>query len=807
MNPVTVAPQPAPAPASAGSARLRSAPPWRSQALALATALYAVALALWVDGGREPGGWVLGATAIAVALYACRRRTRVARAAGWGLAMVVASVAARADSRGLDACGTVGVAAGVVCAAFAIARAPADGGLVRAPSFSPVPWVVALAVPWVAALAIAVLPAGALASLPLAWMPEGLPGWALFAAAATALVLFVMAERLRRRRRLELGVVERAMAIRAILGTALAIELVAAVLAGSPAHVSARVTLAVAAVGIVASASAGDAVRVARATRRLVVLAIVGGGVALLGAVAVSGAGLGAWEGTLATAAAALLVGAGVRAIEAPLRPSRGVWLDASARAQDAAASADPDEAIRGVLAALASPGGPAAPRTELWTFPPSRCLTVDAAGYLHEREADLPETLVPAASAEPDSTLRTEVLDSLVVRRPDLRPLAKWMSDGDALLITLVESGGETEGALVVPRASRANAEPLALEEVRALKAVADRLAAACRARAAHARMLARAHEATRRAEAAEEAADRLRHERDLDRGRDVLAATRLAGPAAVGVYAATSRMALEALERRTSVGAPIAVVAPSGVDPVPYLARAHLNGARRDAPMVLVDATSAREHDVARWTDSQASPLALADRGMLVLLDGAALPLEVQRLVAGALAQKRAPWERPDPLDVQLALTAAAPPDDLVEQARLDSTLASRLGDARSAPVALPRLRDRPEDLRAILTDRLAREGLRVWGRPVGIEPAAYARLIEYPFPGEDAELAAIVQRLVARCRGDVVCAADVEALRSAMSSALPGGAARERVASLGAVVPKDKPGRARRKDPSSA
>jgi DNA-binding NtrC family response regulator len=158
-----------------------------------------------------------------------------------------------------------------------------------------------------------------------------------------------------------------------------------------------------------------------------------------------------------------------------------------------------------------------------------------------------------------------------------------------------------------------------------------------------------------------------------------------------------------------------------------------------------------------------------------LLVLLDGAALPLEIQQLVAGALAQKRAPWERPDPLDVQLALTGVEAPDDLVTCGRLDSTLAMRLGDARSAPVPLPRLRERSDDLRAILTDRLAREGLRVLGRPVGIDQAAYARLVEHPFPGEDAELAAVVQRLVARCArsgADVVRVADIDALRLSAS-----------------------------------
>ncbi len=757
-----------------------AAPPWRSQALSLLTVGYAVVFALGVDRGREASGWLVGAAALTIAFAAGRRPSGLARVSGWGLALVVASVGARGESGGLDTFGAAGVAVCVLGAGIGILRAPTDGGLVRAPFPSTTSAALVLGALWLPALAAGVVPARSLGESPVAALLARPGDWALGAVAASALLLLAMGERLRLRRSLELGVIERALAIRAILGTGFAVELVAAALSPSPAYVTARVLLALVAVAVGAAASTPDAVRVTRATRRLVLLVIIGGGVALLGASAASGAGLAASPATLVTAAAALLVGVGIRALEEPLRPARGVWLDAFARARDAASSADPDEAIRGALAALREPAGPSAPSSELWTLPPARCLTVDAAGYLHERPAELPELLISIAAAEPEATLRPRVLDSYEVRRPELRPLAKWMSDQGALLLTVIESGGEIEGVLVLPGASRAGSAPPTLEEVRAFKSVADRLAAACRARAAQLRMLARAQEAAQRADAIEETVDRLRHERALDVGRDVLAAMRLARPATVGVYSASSKAALEALERRTSVGAPIAVVAPTGVDPVPYIARAHLAGARRDAPLVLVDATSAREHDAARWSDPQASPLALADRGMLVLLDGGALPPEIQRLIAGALAQKRAPWERPDPLDVQLVLTGAATPDELVEQARLDSSLALRLGEARSAPIALPRLRDRAEDLRAILTDRLAREGLRVLGRPVGIEQAAFARLVEYPFPGEDAELATIVLRLVARCaraRGDarenVVCAADVDALRLAADS----------------------------------
>jgi hypothetical protein len=474
---------------------------------------------------------------------------------------------------------------------------------------------------------------------------------------------------------------------------------------------------------------------------------------------------------TVCTAVAALLVGAAAPRLERPFRPSRGVWLDAFARARECASRAEPDEAIRSVLEALRGPGGPSSASPEIWTFQPVCVATVDAAGYLHVSEDVLAEGVAAMAAAEPLSTLRGDVLEALEVRRPDLRPLAKWMSDRGAMLVTLVESDGASdggmEGMLVLRRGPGSGTKCLTFEEVRALKAVAEGLAPACRARAAQVRLLARAQDAVKRAEATEERLEAVRHESAGNAARCVLAARRLAWPAEAGMYSVASRMALETLERRTALGAPIAVVAPSGVDPVPYIARAHLSGARRGGPLVVVDGASTVEHEVERWGDPRTSPLALADGGMLVLLDGAALPANVQQLLARALAQKRVPWESPRPLDLQLALTGVARPDDLVTQARLDVSLAVRLGDARERPTLLPRLRERSDDLRAILTDRFAREGLRVLGRPVGIEQAAYLRLVDYRFPGEDAELASIVQRLVARCTGDVVRAHDVEAL----------------------------------------
>jgi len=749
---------------------LESPPRWsplRRYLPPLAVVGYVATLAAGADGWVEPRAWLVGAAALVVAFVAARRERPASRVLGVGAAIVIASLGATTARAGLDACGTVGATACAMAAAVAVARIPGSSGMVRPVRTSATPWVVVVALAAWAALVARLAPEHG------EWLAvtEHPRAWAVGASIVTALALLAQVEVTLRRRKLELGVAERALAMRGLLGTAFVAALVVALVGRAQADQLGRALVAGASALLGAAAMAADPVRVARVTRRVVVLAIVGGGVALLGAASTEGRG-DAWGVTLVTAIVALAVGTAASMLEGPLRPARGAWLDAFARAAVEAQRGDPDEAVRAALHALRAPGGAGATSPELWTFAPTRVTTVDAAGYAREADGELPEALALVAAGEPEATLRVDVLESLEVRRPELRPLAHWMNDRGALLASLVTCDGETEGLLVLPRVARD--EPPTLEEVRALADTAGRLAAACRARGMRDRMLARAVEATRRAEAAEERIDLLLHDRALDGGRDALAAIRLARPATIGVYSAASRMALEALERRTALSAPIAILAPSGVDPVPVLARAHLSGARREGPLVLVDATSAREHDVARWTDPAASPLALAHGGMLALLDGAALPADVQQIVARALAEKRAPWERPDPLDVQLALTASAAPEALVEQGRLDGTLAARLADARESPVTLPRLRDRPEDLRAIFTDRLAREGLRVLGRPVGIEHAAYARLVEYPFPGEDAELAAIVQRLVAGChsgegRGarDVIVAADVEAL----------------------------------------
>jgi DNA-binding NtrC family response regulator len=245
----------------------------------------------------------------------------------------------------------------------------------------------------------------------------------------------------------------------------------------------------------------------------------------------------------------------------------------------------------------------------------------------------------------------------------------------------------------------------------------------------------------------------------------RDRLVTARLAEEAMGGPYSPSARVGWDTIERRVRLGAPLVVVAPNGSNVVSYLARAHITGPRARMPFVVVDGAKTSEHDALRWADATQSPLALAERGLLVIADAARLPRSVQQLIADALAQRRAPWEGAGPLDVSLALTTAGAARTMHDD--LDLALVARLGDALAELVLWPHLRERGEDLRSLVLAGLAREGVRTRGAPLGIEDAAFEDLSNYEYPGEDAELASIVKRLSLVASGDVVTRGDVRSL----------------------------------------
>ncbi len=736
--------------------------------------------AIQSDGGRTRGAWTAALVASGVALVATRRASSPRKGGGgaeatglrlgptsfatWGLALAIASLGGR--SAWVDAFGGIGVLIAAVAAGEALDGLPAPLGM--AASLTPPRKLtrnVALATlmgPVALSLAGSVSRRFGLA-LSVAGLPrDDLAAWA--GAYTLAVLSTIYWDRLRGQR-LVLGAVERMRTAFASI-VALAVGALAVILLGQGAP-GPVLRIAAASAGLVATVAVleGDPLRFARVSRRGLTLLLFGGPVVLLGAIAAEGLTGSGPPAVLGAGLAALAVGTLGTWLERPLRPGEGRWLDAASAAREALARADPETSVRDALVALRAAAGSSAESPELWSLDPTRVLTIDAAGYARERSAALPPLLLQVAAGEPEVTVRAELLDALVVRRPDLRPLARWMDERGALCSTLVMREGEVCGVLVFPRGSRG--APLGLEEARAFRSLADALSGACAGKSALARSLARERDATARAEIAEHALARSEHAAALSAGQEALAAVHHAHAASVAQYSPAARMAQMALERRMRMGAPVVVVAPASVDAVPHLARAHLAGPRPKTPFVVVDGTASTEHEEARWRDPARSPLAFAQGGLLVLADGAALPPAIQRVVAQALAERRPPWESAEPLNVVVALTSVVSPSELVRTARLEPALFVRLEEACASSIVLPHLRERAEDLRPLLIDRLAREGLRQRGAPVGIDDAAFVRLADYGFPGDHAELSNVAQRLVAGTAGDVVRVADVDAL----------------------------------------
>ncbi len=702
--------------------------------------------------GRRPFvavtlGVVLAALAIA-AFERVRGAVSATRASGaqalYGLALVVVAAGDFTRGHAHELIGLVGAALCAYAASSQVAELSGPPSFVRKPTSSP--------------KAVHVLLGGLVlvgAFTPSHTILLALAGmWALLVAHAWWTL---------RERYLELGALAHA---RAILAANVVIGASALSFAwGRALDTVLLLTLAVALSGAFGTwlAARSDALRIERVSRRILTLVVYAGPVIFIGA---STAAFSRWDAgtmTVATALLTALVATVAATLEEPFLPERGAWLFAMRSARRVLLERDTEDAVKEALVELRKPWGALVGSPEFWTFHPTRSLTVDRAGYTRERAAELPREVIEAAKEEPFSTLRYEVLSALEVRRPDLRAALKWFEEHGAFAATLIVSNGEPVGLLVLPHAGRS--APLSMEEATEMKKLADSLVRATDTRAALERSFAREQVVQTRLGESEDLVERLKHTIGQGDARHVAAAERLARPLAAGIHSGGFRMAYEALEKRIAHGAPALVVAPPGVDPIPMIARAHLKGPRGEGALVVVDGTSSRDHDLARWKDKNVSPLGLAHQGLLVLVDGASFPHDVQRLVAHALSERRPPWERAEPLDIAIAMTSALPVSVLAEEGRLDPQLLARLSDALEQAVVLPRLVERMEDLRAMVSERLARHGMRVRGTPLGIDDAAMALLVEHPFEAEEVELDAIVVKLVRVCPDSTVRKEHVE------------------------------------------
>ncbi len=701
--------------------------------------------------GLAPAVIAVGWTATAPPAGATDRVEPGARAAArtalLGAVLIVTSETSR---RGTTVFTHLGAALASVAGVVAIARASSLGGMLEPPGFARKLDAAAItAFAWT----LAVVVAGA------DWVSKepssALALWSAYAGSAASIaslgILLASAARAARARRLELGVFERLDTALWLGGVTLSVGVAASALRlAQPEHV---LPIAAGVTGLSASIAAATqrADRVRRATRHVLALVVLSTPPALAAAYFAKTSPDRAALAVVAACAACALVGMLAPAIARRATPTRHLWLDAIDAATRAAMSPDPAPALEEALLALRelSAGdalekatGVRASTATLYTFSPPEAVTIDRAGFVHRARVETPASLVELAREEPDQVLRADVLDAVGVRRPEVRPVLAWMRDRGIDACALLTERDEPVGLLALPRGARTDA--LGLEEVVALRALGDRLAAVVAVAAKLGRSWERESAAREASEKDLERAAALERELALaaERIEDLLAVT--ARPARVANYSPAARTAIERVDSLAASGATATLLTAPGIDALAYAAHFHLAGPAPSGPFVMADGANAKLTDLMLWR-SDASPIARARGGTLVLLHPELLPKLVQSYI-GAAADER----------LRLCVVVAKTVDVLVARDLLDERFADRVGDGL---VALPTLATRAEDLRALALACLGALGARFHGRPLGIEAAALGILGEHTWPGNDAELEGVLTRAAAVCDGHLV------------------------------------------------
>jgi hypothetical protein len=739
--------------------------------LAIFAVAYVALAALAHAGPRVPPVVVLVGSPLLLG-WVWRQTRRPAGLAGRGLhataltALRVCSsgsalwIAARLGPVGrpaFDMAANVGLGCAVVAASVALARIPEQAGLIKPPrsarsldaaAFCALLWGIACALP----AARTLWPGKNLLLDPLA------TDYATSAASlGSVLVLIGAALRLRFTRRLELGVMDRASGAIALSLTAFSVAIPAAAANLAAPDRALPLGALTAALGCAWTATTREPTSVSRALRAALVVMFVGAPVALTAGALAQNAPQLAGVFTVLGCAAAVVVGLVARALAEPFTPEQSRWLRAFQAATRAALDPEPDAAIMATLKSLQGLEKSVHTRPELWRVDPPQVLSVDVAGYLHTQAAVAPPELFELARLEPERMLRHDVLTELEVRRPEVRSILGWMEARQAFAVTLVCEEQTPLGLLLLPRGARTR--PVSLEEARAARQLADRLSAVLSVSSSLVRAREREQAALQRAEALAEKTLRLEaFIAEQTRPRDLLVDA-LAGGVRVATYSARVRLTLEALERLGALGQDVTLLVPVGADPVGWACVFHLASERRRGPLVIVDATAASAHQAAYWSDPLQAPTLRAEAGNLVLLNVAALPHAAQDALAIALS-RRAGSSGAGGAPGLLA-TLPRSPEQLLEERHLSRALAQFL---LPHVLGLPPLAERAEDLRALIMDRLCRSGVRFGSAPLGIEPQALGILVDYSWPGNEAELRSVVDRAAHAAKGERVSLADL-------------------------------------------
>ncbi len=195
------------------------------------------------------------------------------------------------------------------------------------------------------------------------------------------------------------------------------------------------------------------------------------------------------------------------------------------------------------------------------------------------------------------------------------------------------------------------------------------------------------------------------------------------------------------------------------------------HFNGMRKNKPFVAVNCSAIPEllleselfgHERGSFTGAirdKAGKFESANHGTIFLDEIGTMPLHLQTKLLRVLQEQeveRVGSNKPIKLDVRIL---SATNLDLEQQVRLGQFREDLFYRLNVIPLHLPPLRDRKQDIMALVTTFLEK-CYRLMGRsPMTISRRALEALEQYSWPGNVRELENLVERLVALTEGDII------------------------------------------------
>ena len=666
-------------------------------------------------------------------------------------------LAARSGPAGhpaFDAAANLATGCSTLAALVALARVTAPGGLLVAPKmsrsldaavFAGFLWSVATSLPLIRAL---------VRDSALRIDPLTIDYATLTASLSSALLTLAVAVRFRWLRKLELGVGDRASGAVALAIVALLLTVPIALLdVGAPDRIVPEV-LIVTNVALCWVATTDDPARIVRWLRGLIAILGLGAPIALLGFVIAQSHPMYTGWVVLAVATWSATVGILGRTIARPLEPEQSRWLTAIEQATHCALEPDPNDAMRLALTELGQLNPMGKSRPELWCVDPAEAKFVDVAGQMHGRAAKLPERLAELAALEPELTLRLDVLRAVQVRRPQIRPLVSWFENQSMFSATLLQSVTGPVGVLCLPSAGRKST--LALEEAIALHRLGSRIGAILSVSAAQARSQQRELAALHETAALQEKYRALAATTEAAHVGYRKLTESWAASVRRFAYSPESRLVLERLERVSRNQANVVLVVPIGTNVTGWAAVSHLASQRASGPMILLDSIG-EDDSAAPWNTIHATD---GDPwvGNLALLDPLGLDQQVQQRIGKLIASSPSDSEA----KFGCILLVRSKLSDLVASSLIADALARRFGETE---VVVPALASRAEDLRAMILDKTARVGMSLRGKPSSVDHLVLEELLNYGWPGNEAELEASLQLLVQQSSGALIHLDDLE------------------------------------------